>query len=78
MVVPMMGDMVEITISRPGRVQHFVLSSRFNRTGFGPFYGGDADSSAAQPLRKFLSEHVENNLAGILDPSKRNSCSEAP
>ena len=78
MVVPMMGDMVEITVSRPDRIQHFVLSSRFNRTGFAPFYGGDADSSAAKPLRKFLSEHVENNLAGVLDPTKRNGCSEAP
>ena len=77
-VVPMMGDMVEITVSRRDRVQHFVLSSRFNHTGFAPFYGGDADSSAALPLRKFLSEHVENNSVGILDSRQRNGCSQAP
>jgi hypothetical protein len=78
MVVPMMGDMVEITVARADGIQHIILSSRSNRAGFAPFYSGDADSSMVVPLRKFLSEHVENNLAGILDPSKRNGCSEAP
>ena len=78
MVVPMMGDMLEIFISRPAGVQHVILSSRFNRKGFDLFYGGDADSSMATPLLKFLSEHVENNLGGILDSSKRNGCTEAP
>jgi hypothetical protein len=34
--------------------------------------------ACAMPLRKFLAEHVENNPAGILDPTKRNGCSEAP
>jgi hypothetical protein len=78
MVVPMMGDMIEITVSRSDGIQHLILSSRFNRAGLGPFYRGDEDSSKARPLLKFLSEHVENNPAGILDPSKRNGCSEAP
>lgn len=76
--VPMMGDKLDITISRPAGVQHFILSSRFNRPDFPSFYRGDADVSVAQPLLKFLAEYVENNPGGTLDPSKRNSCSEAP
>jgi hypothetical protein len=77
MVVPMMGDMLNISISRPAGVQQFILSSRFNRPGFAWFYAGDADVSTARPLLKFLSEHVESNQAGILDPASRNGCSEA-
>jgi hypothetical protein len=75
--VPMMGDKLDISISRPAGVQHFVLSSRFNRPGFPSFYGGDGDSSAARPLLKFLSEHVGNNAAGLLGPSEHNGCAEA-
>lgn len=78
MVVPMMEDILDITIARPAGIQHFILSSRFKRAEFGPFYAGDGDSSEARPLLNFLAEHVENNAAGILDPSKRNGCSEAP
>jgi len=74
----MMGDKLDISISRPTGVQHFILSSRFNRPDFPSFYRGDADLIAARPLLKFLSEHVENNTAGLLDPSKRNGCTEAP
>ena len=77
-VVPVMSSLTEIFISRPAGVQHILLSPRFNQAGFSPFYRGDADPSTAQPLRKFLSEHVENNTSGILDPGKRNGCSEAP
>ena len=76
--VPMMGDKLDITISRPAGDQNFVLSSYYNRPDFPAFYRGDADRSVARPLLKFLSEHVENNTVGVLDPSKRNSCSEAP
>lgn len=78
MVVRVMGDMLDITVSRPAGTQHFILSSRFNRPGFASFYRGDADAGVARPLLKFLSEHLENNPAGILDPSKRNGCSQAP
>lgn len=77
-VVPVMGGLIEIAVSRPAGVQRLVLSSFFNHAGSTPFYAGDADSSAASPLLKFLSEHLENNPAGILDPSKRNGCSQAP
>jgi hypothetical protein len=76
--VLMMGNKLDISISRPAGVQHFILSSRFNRPDFPSFYSGDADLSTARPLLKFLSEHVENNMAGLLDPSKRNGCTEAP
>ena len=76
--VPMMEDKVEIFISRPAGVQHFILSSRFNRLDFPSFYRGDADVAAAHPLLNFLSEHLENNTAGVMDPTKRNRCTEAP
>jgi hypothetical protein len=76
--VPVIGDLLDITVSRPAGVQHVILSSRFRHPDFVAFYSGDADSSLAQPLLKFLSDHVENNPPGILDPSKRNGCSEAP
>jgi hypothetical protein len=76
--VPMMGDKLEISIARPAGVQNFVLSSRFNRPDFPTFYGGDANSSEARPLLKFLTEHVETNAAGILDPTNRNGCTDAP
>lgn len=76
--VPMMQDKLDLFIARPAGVQHFILSSHFNRPDFLSFYRGDADVTAAQPLLKFLSEHVENNPAGVLDSSKRNSCAEAP
>jgi hypothetical protein len=77
--VPMMQDKLDLFIARPpAGVQHFILSSHFHRPDFPSFYRGDADVTAAQPLLKFLSEHVENKPAGILDPRKRNGCSEAP
>jgi len=73
-----MEDKLDITVSRPAGVQHFVLYSHYNRPDFPSFYRGDADVTAAQQLLKFLVDHVENNPAGILDPTKRNGCSEAP
>jgi hypothetical protein len=76
--VPMMEDNLDLTISRPAGVQHFILSSHFNRPDFPAFYGGDADLTAARPLLKFLADHVENNSAGTLDPVRRNNCSAAP
>jgi hypothetical protein len=76
--VPMMEDKLEVFTSRPAGVQHFILSSRFNRPDFPTFYRGDADVTAARPLLQFLSQRLENNPAGILDPTKRNSCTEAP
>ena len=77
MVVRVMGDMLDVSISRPAGVQQFILSSSFNRPGFPSFYRGDADSSNARPLLKFLSEHVETNQATSHDPASLNGCSEA-
>ena len=75
--VPVMGDIMNISITRPNGVQKIILSSGFNRRQMGFFYGGDADLSVARPLLKFLSEHVESNQSGILDPALRNDC-QAP
>ena len=78
LVVAMLGDMLDISISRSSGVQRFILSSRFNRPGLASFYSGDGDRSNATPLLEFLSEHVESNKAGALDPASRNGCTEAP
>lgn len=75
--VPVMGDMLDISIARSNGIQKIILSSGFNRRQMGFFYGGDADISVARPLLKFLSEHVENNKSGILDPGLHNDC-QAP
>ncbi len=78
MVVSMMGDMMDISISRPPGIKQFILSSRFHRPDFPSFYSGDGDVSTARPLLAFLSENLESNKAGVLDPASRNGCSEAP
>jgi hypothetical protein len=74
--VPVMGDMLNISIARTNGTQKIILSSGFNRRQMGFFYGGDADISVARPLLKFLREHVENNRSGMLDPVLRNDCQE--
>jgi len=76
--VAMMRDKLDLFISRPAGVQHFILSSHFNGPHFPSFYRGDADATVAQPLLKFLGEHIENNAAGILNPNQRSVCTEAP
>lgn len=76
--VPMMEDKMEIFIARPAGVQHFILSSRFNQPDFPSFYRGDADVTVARPLLNFVSERLESSNAGVLDPTKRNGCTEAP
>ncbi len=74
--VPVMGDMLNISIAHTNGIQKIILSSGFNRRQMGFFYGGDADISVARPLLKFLSEHVENNKSGIVNPALRNDCQE--
>ena len=71
-----MGDMLNISIARTNGIQKIILSSGFTRRQMGFFYGGDADISIARPLLKFLSEHVENNKSGIVNPALRNDCQE--
>jgi hypothetical protein len=78
MTLPMSGEMMNLQIYRPSSVQDVVLSSTFNRRDIPFFYSGDADISSAQPLLKFMTEHVWTAGSGRLDPSLRNDCQSAP
>ncbi|HEX6802597.1 MAG TPA: hypothetical protein VF133_02875 [Terriglobales bacterium] len=72
--VPVMGDILNLTISRPGGDQKLFLSDGFGRQ-VGAFFGGDGPIAVADPLKKFLAQHVESNPAAItLDPTARNNC----
>jgi len=75
--VPMLGDMLNLSIMRPEGEQNIILSSSFGRQ-FGSFYGGDADTSVAHDLTEFLKDHIENAGASILNKSARNDCTELP
>jgi hypothetical protein len=77
-VIPMSGEMLNLEIYRASTVQDVVLSSTFNRRDIPFFYSGDGDISSAQPLLKFVTEHVWTAGAGKLDPSLRNDCQSAP
>lgn len=76
-VVPVLGDMLNLTITRPTGDQNIILSSSFGRQ-FGSFYGGDADIAVAHNLTKFLKDRIENSKAETLDKSARNDCTELP
>ena len=76
-VVPVLGDMLNLTITRPSGDQNIILSSSFGRQ-FGSFYGGDADTTVAQKLTKFLKDRIENGKTQTLDKSTRNDCTELP
>jgi len=78
MVLSMSGEMLNLQISRPPGVQDVVLSSTFNRRDVPFFYSGDGDIQSAQPLLKFLAEHIWMNNSGGLDPNLRNGCQDAP
>lgn len=78
LVQPVSGEMLELEIPRSSGLQELVLSSNFDRPGIPFFYSGDGDIAQAQLLLKFLSEHVENNGLGSLDPGQRNGCQSAP
>ena len=78
MVLSMSGEMLNLQISRPPGVQDVVLSSTFNRRDVPFFYSGDGDIQSAQPLLKFLTEHIWMSNSGGLDPNLRNDCQEAP
>ena len=77
-VIPMSGEMLDLEIYRATTVQEIVLSSTFNRRDIPFFYSGDGDISSAQPLLKFVTEHVWTTGSGRLDPSLRNDCQSAP
>ncbi|HKW17310.1 MAG TPA: hypothetical protein VJO35_07380 [Terriglobales bacterium] len=76
--LPMSGEMLELEINRSSGPQDVVLSSTFNQRETPFFYSGDGNIASAQPLLKFLAEHVQNNGLGGLDPELRNECTEAP
>jgi hypothetical protein len=78
MTLPMSGEMMNLQIYRPASVQEVVLSSTFNRRDIPFFYSGDGDISSAQPLLKFMAEHMWTAGSGRLDPSLRNDCQSAP
>jgi hypothetical protein len=78
LVLPMSGEMLNLQISRPSGVQELVLSSTFARRDVPFFYSGDGDIQSAQPLLKFLAEHIWTNNSGGLDPNLRNDCQDAP
>lgn len=74
--IPVMGDILDLTISRTTGDQNLSLSSTFGRE-FGAFFGGDGPLTIADPLMKFLAAHVENNsTATELDRSYGNDCNE--
>jgi hypothetical protein len=75
--VPMLGDMLNLSIMRAEGEQNIILSSSFGRQ-FGSFYGGDAGTSVAHDLTEFLKDHIENGGASILNKSARNDCAELP
>ncbi len=77
-VVPMMGNMLELSISRPEGNQQLVLSTAFDHPQFPGFYGGDGNLHNAEPLLKFLTEHVEGPQAERLSKEARNGCTEVP
>ena len=78
LVLPMSGEMLNLQIYKSSEVQDVVLSSTFNHRDVPFFYSGDGDISSAQPLLKFVTEHVWTAGSGRLDPSLRNDCQSAP
>lgn len=72
--VPVMGDVLNLTISRPGGDQRLFLSGGYARQ-FGAFFGGDGPITIATPLMKFLAENVEKRSTAIpLTASSGNNC----
>jgi hypothetical protein len=77
-VVPILGNMLELSIARPTGNQQLVLSSAFGHPELPGFYGGDGSLQNAEPLLKFLTEHVEGPQAERLSKEARNGCTETP
>jgi hypothetical protein len=76
--VPMFGDMLQLSISRPTGTQELVLSSAYARPGLPGFYRGDGDLHDADKLLKFLAEDIEGSPGKRLPKDARNGCAEAP
>lgn len=78
LVVPILGDILNLSIMRPEGEQKITFTSGFGRE-FGTVYGGDAPISAARDLTAFLREQIEQSKAGTsLGKSARNGCTNLP
>jgi hypothetical protein len=75
-VVPVLGNMIELSISRPEGNQELVLSSAFDHPEVPGFYRGDGSLHNAEPLLKFVTEHVEGPQAQRLSKETRNGCTD--
>lgn len=75
--VPVMGNMMNLSIARPGGMQNIILSSSYGHE-FGTFYGGDADVRSARKLNDFVIERLSADKTGTLDKSTRNDCTALP
>jgi hypothetical protein len=74
--VPMLGNMLELSIARPTGNQRIVLTSAFGRPVFPAFYGGDADITEAGRLLTFLDGRNEKDKAESQGSVARNGCTE--
>jgi len=75
-VIPMFGDVLQLSISRPTGTRELVLSSAYSRPGIPAFYRGDGDLHEADRLLKFLAENIQNADAEHLKEDARNGCTE--
>jgi hypothetical protein len=75
--VPMMGDLLNLSIARPDGVQNIILSSNYGHE-FGTVYGGDGDVRSAAKLMEFLNQRLPEEKGGMLDKSARNDCTALP
>lgn len=69
--VPVMGNLLELSIARPSGEQNLVLTDSVHRSNF--FYSGDADISVANGLLRFVKEHFET-AATPVDANRLNGC----
>jgi hypothetical protein len=74
--VPILGNMLELSIMRPAGNQRIVLTSAFGRPGFPAFYGGDADISEASGLLKFIDERAAADKTPTQSAPIRNGCTD--
>lgn len=75
-VVPMLGDMIQISIRRDGGEQHIVLSSWFGRPALPSIYVGDAAPQRAAGLLQFISTHMDVPAGGKSSRERQNVCNE--
>ena len=73
MALNIMGQVIELYISRGTGMQELVLTDSTHRNTF--FFAGDADVSKAEGLLKFVHQHFEANAAPGAS-SDRNGCTD--